>query len=93
MKIIRVTKTSSNRVDAIFTGDKYLFFHADFGLVAVAQRGQHAKQDTENHFIILRSEQISEEMIKSTIEKNESTFKISSSSRASTTSRNTLYHT
>lgn len=75
MKIIRVTKTSRNRVDAIFTGDKYLFFHAaDFGLVAVAQRGQHAKQDTENHFIILRSEQISEEMIKSTIEKNESTF-------------------
>ena len=72
--IIRVTKTSRNRVDAIFTGYQYLFFHADFGLVAVAQRGQHAKQDTENHFIILRSEQISEEMIKSTIEKNESTF-------------------
>lgn len=74
MNIIRVTKTSRNRVDVIFTGYQYLFFHADFGLVAVAERGQHAKQDTENHFIILRSEQISEEMIKSTIEKNESTF-------------------
>lgn len=74
MNIIRVTKTARNRVDAIFTGFQYLFFHADFGLVAVAQRGQHAKQDTENHFIILRSEQISEEMVKSTIEKNESTF-------------------
>lgn len=38
MNIIRVTKTSRNRVDAIFTGYQYLFFHADFGLVAVAKR-------------------------------------------------------
>ena len=73
MNIIRVTKTSRNRVDVIFTGCQYLFFHADFGLVAVAERGQNAKQ-YENHFIIMRSEQISEDMIKNTIEKNESTF-------------------
>ena len=73
MNIIRVTKTSRNRVDVIFTGYQYLFFHADFGLVAVAERGQNAKQ-YENHFIIMRSEQISEDMIKNTIEKNESTF-------------------
>lgn len=74
MNIIRVTKTARNRVDVIFTGYQYLFFHADFGLVAVAERGQHAKQDTENLFNILRSEQISKDMIKRTIEKNESTF-------------------
>lgn len=74
MNIIRVTKTARNRVDVIFTGYQYLFFHADFGLVAVAERGQNAKQDTENHFNILRSEQISKDMIKSTIEKNEHTF-------------------
>ena len=73
MNIIRVTKTSRNRVDVIFTGYQYLFFHADFGLVAVAERGQNAKQ-YENHFIIMRSEQINEDMIKNTIEKNESTF-------------------
>ena len=73
MNIIRVTKTARNRVDVIFTGYQYLFFHADFGLVAVAERGQNAKQ-YENHFIIMRSEQISEDMIKNTIEKNESTF-------------------
>ena len=73
MEVIRVTKTARNRVDVIFTGYQYLFFHADFGLVAVAERGQNAKQ-YENHFIIMRSEQISEDMIKNTIEKNESTF-------------------
>ena len=73
MNIIRVTKTARNRVDVIFTGYQYLFFHADFGLVAVAERGQNAKQ-YENHFIIMRSEQINEDMIKNTIEKNESTF-------------------
>ena len=73
MNIIRVTKTSRNRVDVIFTGCQYLFFHADFGLVAVAKREMNGIQ-TENNFVIMRSEQISEEMIKSTIEKNESTF-------------------
>lgn len=50
MNIIRVTKTARNRVDVIFTGYQYLFFHADFGLVAVAERGQNAKQ-YENKFI------------------------------------------
>lgn len=74
MEVIRVTKTARNRVDAIFTGSQYLFFHADFGLVAVAERGQHAKQDTENHFNILRSEQISKDIMQKVIEKNEHTF-------------------
>lgn len=32
MKIIRLTKTSRNRVDVVFTGDKYLFINPDFGL-------------------------------------------------------------
>lgn len=73
MNIIRVTKTSRNRVDVIFTGYQYLFFQADFGLVAVAKREMTGIQ-AENDFVIMRSEQISEEMIKSTIEKNESTF-------------------
>ena len=73
MNIIRVTKTSRNRVDVIFTGYQYLFFHADFGIVAVAKREMNGIQ-AENHFVIMRSEQISEKMITSTIEKNESTF-------------------
>ena len=73
MNIIRVTKTSRNRVDVIFTGYQYLFFQADFGLVAVAFREMNAIQ-AENQFVIMRSEQISEKMITSTIEKNESTF-------------------
>lgn len=73
MNIIRVTKTSRNRVDVIFTGYQYLFFQADFGLVAVAKREMNGIQ-AENNFVIMRSEQISEKMITSTIEKNESTF-------------------
>ena len=50
-----------------------MFFHADFGLVAVAKREMNGIQ-AENNFVIMRSEQISEKMITSTIEKNESTF-------------------
>lgn len=38
MNIIRVTKTLRNRVDVVFTGDKYLFFNPDNGLIALAQR-------------------------------------------------------
>lgn len=56
MNIIRVTKTSRNRVDAIFTGYQYLFFQADFGLVAVAERGQHAKQDTLPYVVSIELE-------------------------------------
>ena len=36
MNIIRVTKTSRNRVDVVFTGDKYLFLNPDNGLIALA---------------------------------------------------------
>ena len=41
MNIIRVTKTTANRIDAVFTGDKYLFLNPDFGLVGVAERIEH----------------------------------------------------
>ena len=38
MNVIRVTGNTKNRIDAIFTGSKYLFFSPDFGLVAIATR-------------------------------------------------------
>lgn len=38
MNIIRATGNTKNRIDAIFTGSKYLFFSPDFGLVAIATR-------------------------------------------------------
>lgn len=36
MNVIRVTKTARNRVDVVFTGDKYLFFNPDNGLIALS---------------------------------------------------------
>lgn len=72
MNIIRVTKSAKNRIDAIFTGDKYIFLSPDFGIVAVAER---QKNDMVNpyatHFHIERSEQIANKMIESVIEENE----------------------
>ena len=67
MKIIRVTKAARNRVDVIFTGDKYLFFNPDFGLIAVALR----HENESGLFHVLRTEQISKKMIQETIESNE----------------------
>ena len=47
MNIIRVTKTARNRVDVIFTGYQYLFFHADFGLVAIAESEDNTQSRTQ----------------------------------------------
>lgn len=67
MNIIRVTKTSRNRVDVVFTGDKYLFFNPDNGLIALAQRHEF----DSGLFHVLLTEQISKQMIEETIKNNE----------------------
>ena len=70
MKIIRVTKIARNRVDVVFTGDKYLFFNPDFGLIAVAQRHENGS----GLFDVQRTEQISKKMIEDTIRDNEPSY-------------------
>lgn len=67
MKIIRLTKTSRNRVDVVFTGDKYLFINPDFGLIALAQR----HEPDSGLFHVQRTEQISKKMIEDAITDNE----------------------
>ncbi len=67
MNIIRVTKTSRNRVDVVFTGDKYLFLNPDNGLIALAQRHEFGS----GLFHVLLTEQISKKMIEETIKNNE----------------------
>ena len=67
MNIIRVTKTSRNRVDVVFTGDKYLFLNPDNGLIALAQRHEFGS----GLFHVLLTEQISKKLIEETITDNE----------------------
>ena len=67
MKIIRVTKGTRNRVDVIFTGDKYLFFNPDNGLIAIVVR----HEAESGLFHVWRTEQISMKMIEDTITSNE----------------------
>ena len=67
MNVIRVTKTARNRVDVVFTGDKYLFFNPDNGLIALAQR----HEPESGLFHVQRTEQISKKMIEETITDNE----------------------
>lgn len=55
MNVIRVTKAARNRVDVVFTGDKYLFFNPDNGLIALAQRHELGS----GLFHVQRTEQIS----------------------------------
>ena len=71
MNIIRVTKTSANKIDAIFTGDKYLFLNPDFGLVGVAERMEVNFDHTETKFSVERSMQIEPKMIEKVISDNE----------------------
>lgn len=63
MNVIRVTKTARNRVDVVFTGDKYLFFNPDNGLIALAQRHELGS----GLFHVQRTEQINKKMIEETI--------------------------
>lgn len=74
MNIIRVTKSSKNRIDAIFTGDKYLFLSPDFGLVAVAERTEINFDHAETKFSVERSMQIEPKMIEKVVSDNERTF-------------------
>lgn len=71
MNIIRVTKKSANRIDAIFTGDKYLFLNPDFGLVAVAERIEISCDHTETKFSVERSLQIEPKIVENVISDNE----------------------
>ena len=69
MKIIRATGNTKNRIDAIFTGNKYLFFSPDFGLVAIATRV--SMDDKYSYFDIELTEQITPKLINKVIEKEE----------------------
>lgn len=69
MNIIRVTGNTKNRVDAIFTGSKYLFFSPDFGLVAIATRV--SMDDKFSYFDVELTEQITPKLINKVIEKEE----------------------
>ena len=74
MEIIRATKYSFNRIDAIFTGDRYLFFMSEFGLVAVAERTEINHDHTETKFSVERSMSIGRKVIEKTISDSERTF-------------------
>lgn len=67
MNVIRVTKAARNRVDVVFTGDKYLFLNPDNGLIALAQRHEPGS----GLFHVQRTEQISKKMIEDAITDNE----------------------
>lgn len=69
MNIIRATGNTKNRIDAIFTGNKYLFFSPDFGLVAIVTRVQ--MDDKFSYFDVELTEQITQKLINNVIEKEE----------------------
>lgn len=69
MNIIRATGNTENRIDAIFTGSKYLFFSPDFGLVAIATRV--SMDDKFSYFDVELTEQITQKLINNVIEKEE----------------------
>ena len=73
MNVIRVTGNTKNRIDAIFTGSKYLFFSPDFGLVAIATRV--SMDDNYSYFDVELTEQISPKLINKVIEKEEASMK------------------
>lgn len=69
MNVIRATGNTKNRIDAIFTGSKYLFFSPDFGLVAIATRV--SMDDKCSCFDVELTEQITPKLINKVIEKQE----------------------
>ena len=73
MNIIRVTGNTKNRIDAIFTGNKYLFFSPDFGLVAIATRVFMDKE--HSCFDVELTEQINPKLINKVINKEEASLK------------------
>lgn len=73
MNVIRVTGNTKNRIDAIFTGSKYLFFSPDFGLVAIATRV--SMDDNYSYFDVELTEQIALKLINKVINKEEASMK------------------
>jgi hypothetical protein len=73
MNIIRVTGNTKNRIDAIFTGSKYLFFSPDFGLVAIATR--ISMDENCSYFNVELTEQIKPKLIYKVVEKEEASIK------------------
>jgi hypothetical protein len=73
MNVIRVTGNTKNRIDAIFTGSKYLFFSPDFGLVAIATRV--SMDENCSYFNIELTEQINPKLINKVINKEEASMK------------------
>lgn len=73
MNIIRVTKSSSNRIDAIFSGDKYLFLSPEFGLIAVAERVGVSCDCTTTRFKVEHTMQIKPKVIEKVVTDNERT--------------------
>lgn len=73
MNVIRVTGNTKNRIDAIFTGSKYLFFSPDFGLVAIATRV--SMDDNYLYFDVELTEQIALKLINKVINKEEASMK------------------
>ena len=73
MNVIRVTGKAKNRIDAIFTGNKYLFFSPDFGLVAIATRV--SMDESYSDFNVELTEQISPKLINKVIDKEEASMK------------------
>lgn len=74
MNIIRVTKSAANRIDAVFSGDKYLFLNPDFGLVAVAERIEVSCDAMSTRFKVERTMQIDPKIIEKVVTDNERTF-------------------
>lgn len=73
MNVIRVTGNTKNRIDAIFTGSKYLFFSPDFGLVAIATR--ISMDENCSYFNVELTEQIKPKLIYKVVEKEEASIK------------------
>lgn len=73
MNAIRVTGNAKNRIDAIFTGNKYLFFCPDFGLVAIATRMY--MDENCSYFNVELTEQIKPKLVYKVVEKEETSIK------------------
>ena len=69
MKVIRVTKNATNRIDAIFVGQNMLFVNPDFGLIALARLDKMEFQLSSiyHYWSIELTKQISKGVVESVI--------------------------
>lgn len=81
MNVIRVTGNTKNRIDAIFTGSKYLFFSPDFGLVAIATR--ISMDENCSYFNVELTEQIKPKLITRLLKRKKLPLNVSANSTAS----------